>query len=97
MAKRNKSALKRQRQNEKRRLRNRYWKTRVKNIMKEVRVAVETRNLPQAEESLKKAVSIIQKTVSKGVLHLRTASRYISKLNRQVYSLKRELSQKAQG
>jgi len=64
--------------------------------MKEVRVAVETRNLPQAEESLKKAVSIIQKTVSKGVLHLRTASRYISKLSRQVYSLKRELSQKAQ-
>jgi len=97
MAKRNKSALKRQRQNEKRRLRNRYWKTRVKNIMKEVRVAVETRNLPQAEESLKKAVSIIQKTVSKGVLHLRTASRYISKLDRQVYSLKKELSQKAQG
>lgn len=97
MAKRNKSALKRQRQNEKRRLRNRYWKTRVKNVMKEVRVAVETRNLPQAEESLKKAVSIIQKTVSKGVLHLRTASRYISKLSRQVYSLKRELSQKAQG
>jgi len=96
MAKRNKSALKRQRQNEKRRLRNRYWKTRVKNVMKEVRVAVETRNLPQAEESLKKAVSIIQKTVSKGVLHLRTASRYISKLSRQVYSLKRELSQKAQ-
>ncbi len=97
MAKRNKSALKRQRQNEKRRLRNRYWKTRVKNVMKEVRVAVETRNLPQAEESLKKAVSIIQKTVSKGVLHLRTASRYISKLSRQVYSLKRELSHKAQG
>jgi small subunit ribosomal protein S20 len=97
MAKRNKSALKRQRQNEKRRLRNRYWKTRVKNVMKEVRMAVEARDLPRAEESLKKAVSIIQKTVSKGVLHLRTASRYISKLSRLVYSLKRELSQKAQG
>jgi len=97
MPKRNKSALKRERQNEKRRLRNRYWKTKVKNAIKEVRMAVQIKNVPQAEESLRKAVSIIQKTVSKGVLHSRTASRYVSKLSSLVYSLKKEFSQKAQG
>jgi small subunit ribosomal protein S20 len=38
----------------------------------------------EARERLSKAVSIIQKTVSKGVIHKNQASRKISRLTRQV-------------
>jgi small subunit ribosomal protein S20 len=41
----------------------------------------------QAKENLIKAVSIIQKTSSKGVIHKRKASRKISRLARQVNQL----------
>lgn len=79
-----KSALKRARQNEGRRLRNRGYKTRVKNAVKNVRAAVAENTPEKAQEDLKAAVSIIQKTASRGVLHRKTASRKISRLSRQV-------------
>ena len=82
-----KSALKRARQNKKRRLRNMSYKTRVKTAIKEVKAAVESHSPDQAQESFKKAVSIIQKTASKGVIHKRNASRKISRLARQVNQL----------
>ena len=78
------SALKRARQNEVRRLRNKNYKTRARNAVKEVRVAV-TDNLPdRARESLAGAVSILQKTTCKGVIHKNKASRTIARLTRQV-------------
>lgn len=89
MAKRNKSALKRARQNERRRLRNRHYRTMVKNAIKEVRLAVESRNLELARDLLPKAVSIINRAVSKGILHWRTASRKVSRLSRLVSSLQK--------
>ena len=78
-----KSAIKRARQNEKRRLRNKSYKTRVKNVSKEVREAVASGKSPEeVQASLRKAVSIIQKTTSKGVIHKRKAARKISRLYR---------------
>ena len=82
-----KSALKRARQSKVRRLRNMGFKTRVKNAVKEVRAAVASNSGEQAQESFTKAVSIIQKTASKGVIHKRNASRKISRLARQVNQL----------
>jgi small subunit ribosomal protein S20 len=82
-----KSALKRARQSEKRRLRNRGYKTRVRNAVKDVRTAVDENAPEQARENLKAAVSILQKTVSKGVIKQRTASRKISRLSRQVHQI----------
>ena len=79
-----KSALKRARQSEVRRLRNMSYKTRSKNIVKEVRAAVSENNQEQAIEKLKKATAIIQKSASKGVFHKKTASRKISRLARQI-------------
>ena len=79
-----KSALKRARQSEVRRLRNMSYKTRSKNIVKEVRAAVSENNQEQAIEKLKKATAIIQKSTSKGVFHKKTASRKISRLARQI-------------
>ena len=66
---------------------NKSYKTRVKKAVKEVRAAVANNSEPEARESLKKAVSIIQKTSSKGVIHKNQASRKISRLEHQVNKL----------
>ena len=60
------------------------YKTRVKKAVKEVRQAISDKSADQASLELKKAVSIIQKTSSKGVIHRNTASRKISRLTRQL-------------
>ena len=63
------------------------YKTRVKHAVKDVRTAIDDNATDQAKESLIKAVSIIQKTSSKGVIHKRKASRKISRLARHVNQL----------
>ena len=82
-----KSALKRARQNEVKRVRNKSHKTKVKTSVKAVRKAIAENSLGSSNERLKEAVSVIQKTVSKGVIHKNTASRKISRLSRQVNKL----------
>ena len=78
-----KSALKRAGQNERRRLRNKAVQTRVKNVVKDVRLAV-AQDGGDAVELLNAAKSAIDKAAKKGVLHKKTASRKVSRLNRQV-------------
>ena len=82
-----KSALKRARQNEVRRVRNKGYKTQVKKAIREVRTAVDNNSAEQAQENFVKAVSIIQKTANKGIIHSNQASRKISRLARQVNQL----------
>lgn len=79
-----KSALKRAKQSETRRLRNMGYKTRSKNIVKEVREAVGENDKEKAIATLRKATVIIQKSASKGVFHKKKASRKISRLARQI-------------
>ena len=62
-----KSALKRAKQNEVRRIRNKSYKTSTKKAIKEVRAAVADGSAEEARDRLAKAVSILQKTVSRGV------------------------------
>jgi small subunit ribosomal protein S20 len=76
-----KSALKRARQNENRRLRNKSVKTNVKNIVKEVRLAVSETSKEAASEKLRMAKSKIDKAAKKKVIHKKTASRKISRLS----------------
>jgi len=78
-----KSALKRAGQNERRRLRNKAVQTRVKNVVKDVRLAV-AQNTENAVDQLNTAKSAIDKAAKKGVLHKKTASRKISRLAKQV-------------
>ncbi len=80
--------MKRARQNEKRRLRNQSRKTRVKNVIRNVRQAVSQKNLEEATAALQKAVPTIARVAGKGTLHWRTAARKISRLTRQVNALK---------
>jgi small subunit ribosomal protein S20 len=81
------SAMKRARQNEKRRLQNQSRKTRVKNVVRQVRQAVAQKNTAEAQAALTSAIPVLARTASKGTLHWRTAARKISRLTRQVNAL----------
>jgi small subunit ribosomal protein S20 len=82
-----KSAIKRNRQNEKRSDRNRGLRTQVKSHIKKVLTAVEEKNVEEAKKSLLEAETVIAKVASKGVLHSRTASRKISGLAKKVHQI----------
>ena len=82
-----KSALKRARQNEVKRINNKGYKTRVKKAIKEVRTAISDNSVDQAKKSFVKTVSVVQKAVSKGVIHRNQASRKISRLATQINQL----------
>jgi small subunit ribosomal protein S20 len=82
-----KSALKRIRQTEKRTERNRFYRTRVKNIVKAVRTAVEAGNKEEAKAALIIANANLHKYVSKGVLKKETAARKVSRLHLAVNKL----------
>ena len=82
------SALKRARQNEKRRVRNLHVETTVKSMVKKVRSAVEDKDVEGAQKALAKAIPLIQRANAKGVFHKNTTSRKISNLTRAVNSLK---------
>ena len=75
-----KSAAKRAKQSEVRRLRNKAVKTNVKNAVK--KVASSTGEPDQALNNLNTAKSVIDRAAKKGVIHKRTAARKISRLSR---------------
>jgi len=79
-----KSELKRARQNEIHRMRNKAVKSRVKSIIKEVQLAVGEAAIETAREKLNIAKSVIDKAAKKKVLHKKTAARKISRLSRSV-------------
>ena len=81
-----KSAEKRARQNEKRRMRNKAVKTRVKHVTKLVRAAADEKSEEKAGLEVKAAQSEIAKAAKKGVIHRRTAARKISRLTKQANS-----------
>ncbi|RXJ85618.1 30S ribosomal protein S20 [Arcobacter sp. CECT 8985] len=82
-----KSAEKRARQTKVRTERNRFYKTRIKNITKDVLSAVEANDKEKASEAIKTANKYIHHCVSKGVLKKGNAARKISRLQVKVNSL----------
>jgi small subunit ribosomal protein S20 len=89
LANRHKSAIKRNRQNAKRRERNRVVRSRVKSDVRKVREAVDRQDQPAAESELRAAIKEISKAASKGVLHRNNASRRIGRLSKRVAALTR--------
>ncbi len=79
-----KSAEKRNRQSQVRRMRNRINKTSMKNFIRKVDEAIDAGSEDQAQEALKNAIPAIAKTASKGTIHKKTASRNISRLTKRV-------------
>ncbi|MCS7280267.1 MAG: 30S ribosomal protein S20 [Desulfobacterota bacterium] len=86
--KKNKSALKRARQAEARRIRNASIKSAMKTYMKKALLAIQEKKDPKTiDELVRKAISMIDKAKSKGVIHRRTASRKISRFTKKVNKL----------
>ena len=82
------SAIKRAKQNEKRKFRNLNTKTLVKSSIKKVRVAIEKKDVEEAQKALQKTIPLIQKARTKGAFHKNTSARKISRLTREVNTLK---------
>mgnify|MGYP000237620109 CR=1 FL=1 len=82
-----KSALKRARQNELNRLRNKAVKTRAKSIVKDVRASVEESSNGDVMAKLTAAQSLFDKASKKGVIHKKTAARKISRLSKMVNTI----------
>ncbi|MGC8658951.1 MAG: 30S ribosomal protein S20 [Desulfomonilaceae bacterium] len=77
------SALKRMRQNEKKRLRNISYKSKVKTSVKKYLKAAEEKTA-DAGSLLNVTVSLLSKGVTKGIFHKNTASRTISRLSKKL-------------
>lgn len=79
-----KSCAKRMKTSEAERVRNRSFRTRLRQAIKEVRAET---SKEEAAPKLKKAISIIDKAAGKGLIHQRTAARNKSRLSHFVGSL----------
>lgn len=80
--KKNLSALKRTRQAEALRLKNRSIKTSIKTITKKVEAAANSKDKDAIQLALAEAKTVISKAASKGIIHKNTASRKISRLSK---------------
>ena len=81
------SALKRMRQNERRRLRNRTVRSKVRTTVKIARTALTTPGTETAA-SVAEALRALDKAVTKGVIHRNTAARKKSALARRLVATK---------
>ncbi len=81
------SALKRQRQDKKRRLRNKSYRSTINTTVKKIFSSVDDKDMDGTQQNFKQAIAILDSAVNKGVLHRKTASRRISRLTKRVNAL----------
>jgi small subunit ribosomal protein S20 len=67
--------------------RNRAAKGKLRSSLKQVRVSAATGPAQEAAEALRQATPIMDRAVSKGILHRNTAARHKSRLMRQINRL----------
>ena len=79
-----KSAVKRIRQNEKRRALNRASRSAMRTEIKRLRTALTLGDIEKAQQALPGIVSVLDRAIQKGVLHRNAAARYKSRLTRRV-------------
>ena len=85
-----KSAIKRNRQNKKRRLRNRVYRGQARTFIRDARAAMLAEDLDGARTSTLKAVKALDKAAEKGVIHKNNASRRKSRLMKQLAALEKQ-------
>ncbi len=85
-----KSARKRARQNEKQRVRNRYYRNTARTLVKKAKEAIANKDLEGAKIATQKATQSLDKAAAKGVLHKNNASRRKSRLMKSLNTLKEE-------
>ncbi len=85
-----KSAIKRNRQNHKRRLRNRVYRGQARTYIRDARVSLVEENLDEAREATFRAVKALDKAAEKGVIHKNNAARRKSRLMKQLAALEKQ-------
>jgi small subunit ribosomal protein S20 len=78
------SALKAHRQSLKNREHNRQFRSRLRGALKDIRTAIDGKDLAGAKNALKQTVSLIDKMASKGIIHRNAAGRYKSRLQARI-------------
>jgi small subunit ribosomal protein S20 len=84
VAKRNKSALKANRQNIVRREANRQLRSKLRTGLKKLRAAAASEDKDAARTALTGTQSLVDKMAAKGIIHRNTAARYKSRLSARV-------------
>ncbi len=82
------SAIKRNRQNEKRRIHNRTYRNRARTLVKKAREAIASGDVAQAEEAVRLAQKDLDMAARRGVIHKRNAARRKSRLMQQLNAMK---------
>ena len=90
-----KSALKRIRSSERKRLRNRIVRSAARTAIKKARRLMEAGEIEEAIEATRRAVSLLDKAAEKGVIHRRNAARRKSRLMRALHKAQQEAQQQA--
>lgn len=85
-----KSAIKRNRQNKKRRLRNRVYRGQARTFIRDARASLVEENLEDAREATHKAVKALDKAAEKGIIHKNNAARRKSRLMKQLAALEKQ-------
>jgi len=81
------SAEKRNRQRITRTTRNRAFSSRVRTLVKKVRLAISAKDKTSAATALKAAIVALDSAATKGVMHRKATSRTVSRLSQQVHHL----------
>lgn len=85
-----KSAIKRMRQNKKRRDHNRVFRGRARTAVKNARAAIESGNVEEARQATLAAVSALDKAAEKGIIHKNNASRRKGRLMKQLAGIEKK-------
>lgn len=75
-----KDAIKRIKQNASRRMRNRHYRSTMRNHIKVLRTAIDEGDKEQAQSLLRETESVIHRLAGKGIIHRNQAGRRISRL-----------------
>jgi small subunit ribosomal protein S20 len=84
-----KSAIKRLRSAERRRLHNRVYKSGARTAVKKARQLIEAGHLDEARQAVQVAVSALDKAAEKGIIHKNNAARRKSRLMQRLGQLER--------
>jgi len=90
-----KSALKRIRSSERKRLRNRRVRSATRTQIKKARRLIEAGQIEEAIEATRRAISLLDKAAEKGVIHRRNAARRKSRLMRALHKAQQQVQQQA--
>jgi small subunit ribosomal protein S20 len=82
-----KSQIKRNRQNEKRRVRNRVYRGRARTFVAKARTAIETGDPETSKAAVIEAISMLDRAAEKGIIHKNNAARRKGRLMKRLATL----------